>query len=243
MWDIMPERASSYAVDVDNVIMVVTYTVGFWLIATYVVFFLFLIFFRKRKGRPARHIPGTGRQMAWVFVPILFVVLSDIGIDLYNAPIWSKIKQEFPETEELIGVEARQWMWRFRYPGADGKLYTADDIETVNEMHVRLNAKTRFVLTATDVLHSFSIPTFRIKQDAVPGRRIEGWFEAIKTGTFDIQCAEICGAGHSAMAARVIVHDQAGFEKALAAAVEPPPRQIKSVAAMSIEAAFTSREN
>lgn len=246
MWDFMPERASSYAADIDNVIMVVTYTVGAWLIAAYVVFFLFLFLYRKKPGQPARYVPGKGKQMAWVLAPVFLVVLCDLGIDLYNAPIWSKVKQELPEVEQTVQVLGRQWSWHFTYPGPDGRLGTQDDLTTVNELHVKVDSKTRFILIAADVLHSLSIPAFRLKQDAVPGRRITGWFEAVKIGTFDIQCAEICGAGHGAMAARVIVHSAADFDEALRAAIGDagrPPARRRTAFAEKVALAFNPREN
>ena len=242
MWEIMPEHASSYAADIDNVIKLITYTVGGWLLAAYAVFFLFLFLFRKGSGRQAQYVPGTGRQMAWVLVPVFLVALCDLAIDIYNAPVWAHIKQEIPKTEQAVQVLGRQWSWQFTYPGPDGKFGTADDVVTVNRLHVKVNAKTRFTVMAADVLHSLSIPAFRLKQDAVPGRRIDGWFQAIKIGSYDIQCAEICGVGHSAMAARVIVHSGADFEKALKTA-SARPRPDKTGQARMLAAAFTPEEN
>jgi cytochrome c oxidase subunit 2 len=102
-------------------------------------------------------------------------------------------------------VIGQQWAWSFVHPGPDGKLDTPDDIATVDELHIQTDTVYHFKLEARDVLHSFSVPVFRLKQDAVPGRIITGWFEATKTGTFDIQCAEICGIGHGVMAGRIVI--------------------------------------
>ena len=92
------------------------------------------------------------------------------------------------------------------HPGLDGELDTADDIAKVNELHLRVNTLYHYKLEAKDVLHNFSVPVFRLKQDAIPGRVITGWFEPTKLGEYDIQCAEICGIGHGAMSARVFIH-------------------------------------
>jgi len=73
------------------------------------------------------------------------------------------------------------------------------------------------------VLHSFSIPVFRLKQDAVPGRVITGWFKPTRTGTYDIQCAEMCGAGHGLMPARVIIESADEHAKWMAANAPPTP--------------------
>ena len=84
------------------------------------------------------------------------------------------------------------------------RLDTADDITKINELHVSTDTLYHYKLEANDVLHNFSVPVFRLKQDAIPGRVITGWFEPTMTGEFDIQCAEICGIGHGLMPARII---------------------------------------
>jgi len=84
-------------------------------------------------------------------------------------------------------------------------LDSADDIHTVNELHLANDTVYHYKLESVDVLHDFSVPVFRLKQDAIPGRVITGWFEPTLEGEFDIQCAEICGIGHGLMAARVFV--------------------------------------
>ena len=87
-------------------------------------------------------------------------------------------------------------------------LDTADDITTVDELHVEVGKTYHFQLEATDVIHCFSVPVFRLKQDAVPGRTITGWFKPTRVGEFDIQCAEMCGIGHGVMAARIHIETQ-----------------------------------
>jgi cytochrome c oxidase subunit 2 len=76
----------------------------------------------------------------------------------------------------------------------------------VNELNLAVDTLYHYKLEAKDVLHNFSVPVFRLKQDAIPGRVITGWFEPTLTGNFSIQCAEICGIGHGLMGARVIIH-------------------------------------
>ena len=82
---------------------------------------------------------------------------------------------------------------------------SADDIKKLNELHVELNKLYHFQLTSKDVLHRFTVPVFRLKQDAVPGRVIVGWFHPTRTGEHDIQCTEICGIGHALMPARILI--------------------------------------
>src|SRR5690606_40500155 len=90
-------------------------------------------------------------------------------------------------------------------PGPDNVIETEDDIEVSDELRLEINKTYHYRLESRDVMHSFSVPVFRLKQDAVPGRTIVGWFTPTKTGTYDIQCAEMCGIGHGLMPARVII--------------------------------------
>jgi cytochrome c oxidase subunit 2 len=121
--------------------------------------------------------------------------------------VWVEVKQHLPSEAEAqhVRVIAQQWAWSFVHPGADGKLDTSDDLRTVDELHVQVNQKYIYELESRDVLHDFSVPVFRLKQDAVPGRVITGWFEPTLTGSYDIQCAEICGIGHALMGARIVI--------------------------------------
>ena len=108
-----------------------------------------------------------------------------------------------------VRVIAQQWAWTFVHPGPDGKLDTPDDIAKVNEMHVQVDRLHHFQLESKDVIHSFSVPVFRLKQDVIPGRVITGWFTPTKTGTYDIQCTEICGVGHALMPAKIVIETPA----------------------------------
>ena len=105
---------------------------------------------------------------------------------------------------------------------------TADDIKTVDEMHVEVDKLYHFKLEARDVLHSFSVQVFRLKQDAIPGRIITGWFTPNMTGEFDIQCAEICGIGHALMPGRLIVEEAAAHSAWVA---EHTPLQVAALPA------------
>jgi len=119
--------------------------------------------------------------------------------------VWHTVKQTLPAADETIRVVGYQWAWRFVHPGEDSKLGTDDDVEMIDELRLKVGKTYHFKLESADVMHSFSIPVFRLKQDAVPGRVITGWFKATKTGEWDVQCAEMCGIGHGIMGARVHV--------------------------------------
>ncbi len=200
------EALSTYAKDIDNLILLIGVLVGFWFILCEVIFFYFIIRFRAKDGRRAEYITGEEKShKRWITYPHLLVLVCDVVIVIFAVKVWYDVKQQLPEPYETVRIVGQQWAWSFVHPGADHELRTADDIKTVDELHVEVGKVYHFKLEARDVIHSFSVPVFRLKQDAVPGRVITGWFEATETGTHDIQCAEICGIGHGVMAARIVI--------------------------------------
>ena len=118
-----------------------------------------------------------------------------------------------PPTDVIIQVTAKQFNWQVAYPGPDGKFGTEDDKKFLDEMHVPVNKPIRVILKSQDVIHSFFVPNFRIKQDAVPGREIMAWFDATKPGKYEWPCAELCGFGHSGMKGWVYVHTADDYAK------------------------------
>ena len=214
MFGLFPEVASSFAGDVDNVIFWVTVLVGFWFILAEGVFFYFLFKFRKRNGQKALYITGeTKEEMKWISIPHFLVLLCDIVILALAISVWYTIKQDLPAADDTIRIIGQQWSWRFVHSGPDGQLGTPDDVETVDELHVAVNKTYHFKLESADVNHSFSVPVFRLKQDAIPGRIITGWFKPTKTGEFDIQCAEMCGIGHGVMSGRIFIQSAEDLQK------------------------------
>ena len=198
--------ASTYAHDIDRLFDVITLLVGIpFLIACYL-FFSFILRFRAKSGRKAMYITGTEHQyirwIHWAHIPIL---TFDVIIVVMAVNVWYDVKQNLPEADATVRVITQQWAWTFVHPGPDNVLDTADDITTINELHIAANTLYHYKLESKDVLHNFSVPVFRLKQDAIPGRVISGWFEATRTGEFDIQCAEICGIGHGLMPARIFI--------------------------------------
>ena len=118
-----------------------------------------------------------------------------------------------PETDFVVQVTAKQFNWQVTYPGADGKFGTDDDKTLLDEMHVPVNKVVRVILKSQDVIHSFFVPQFRIKQDAVPGHEIRVWFDATKPGRYEWPCAELCGFGHSGMRGWIYVHTPEEYQK------------------------------
>ncbi len=207
-------QASSYAADIDNLFNLINLIVGVWFVIAEGVFLYLIIRFRRKEGVKAAYITGEEKsQKKWITYPHMLVILCDVVLIYGTMVVWNKVKVTLPEAEETVRVISQQWAWTFVQPGPDGKLDTEDDIATVDELHVRKGTVYHFELESKDVVHSFSIPVFRLKQDAVPGRTITGWFEPIKTGEYDIQCAEMCGIGHGLMPARIFIESKDDHSK------------------------------
>jgi len=201
-------HASTYADSVDNAILLITWLVGFWFFLTLGIFFWLIIRYRAKPGVDAQYLTGGEAQpkkfITWIH---MLVLVCDVFIVVAAIRVWVEVKQTLPETPETqtVRVIGQQWAWSFVHPGPDGQLDTPDDIKTVDDLHIEVDRPYIYELTSRDVMHSFSVISFRLKQDAVPGRVITGWFQATKAGDYMIQCAEMCGIGHGLMPATVHV--------------------------------------
>ncbi|NJN40008.1 MAG: cytochrome C oxidase subunit II [Gammaproteobacteria bacterium] len=203
-------QGSSYAAHIDDLFTLIFVLVGFWFVLSMGTFFWLIFRFRAKDGQKAEYITGEEKsQKRWITIPHLLVLVCDVFIIVGAVNVWYEIKQYLPPSEQTVRVIGQQWTWTFVHPGPDGKLDTADDIAKVNELHVQKGVNYHYKLESVDVLHDFSVPVWRLKQDAIPGRVITGWFQPTLEGEFDIQCAEICGIGHGLMAARVFVENEA----------------------------------
>ena len=206
----LPENVSTFGRDIDwlfHLIYAITAITG---ILVFVALIAFLVMYRDRPGRRARYTHGnTTLEIVWTIVPALILVV----LTFLSVPAWSKIKMSQPPTDLVILVNAKQFNWQVFYPGSDGKFGTADDKQFLDEMHVPVNKPVKVILKSQDVIRSFFVPSFRIKQDAVPGREISAWFDATKPGKYEWPCAELCGFGHSGMKGWVYVHTPADYEK------------------------------
>ena len=201
-------QLSTYAADIDGVITLIAVLTGFWFLAAEAIFFWLIWKFRAKPGEKSQYLVGKEKHVKrWITIPHALVLVCDVFIIIGAVRVWYNVKQQLPEPDSEIRIIGQQWAWTFQHPGEDNVLDTADDIFTVEDLHVEVDKVYHFKLESLDVLHDFSVPVFRIKQDAVPGRSITGWFEATGTGEYDIQCAEICGIGHGIMAGRIHIED------------------------------------
>jgi cytochrome c oxidase subunit 2 len=213
MESILPE-ASTSAADVDFLIELIFVIVGVWLLISEAALFYFIFKYRRKQGVKAQYITGEKHEeMKWIHIPHNLILAFDVVIIVFAIRVWYNVKQYQPPADETVKVIGQQWSWRFVHPGLDKILDTADDVETVDEFHVKVNTTYHFQLSSIDVLHSFSVPAFRLKQDAIPGRIITGWFKPTKVGEYNFQCAEICGIGHGIMQSTLIVETAEDHEK------------------------------
>ena len=209
--------ASSFASNVDGVVNMIGAFTGFWFFLCVAAFFYLIFRFRAKEGVAAEYVDGSNPlHKRWVSWPHYLVLVCDIFIVVGAVRVWQEVKIDMPPEQAVVRVVGQQWAWSFIHPGLDGKLDTADDIKTVAELHVKADTLYHFELESRDVMHSFSVPVFRLKQDTIPGRLIKGWFKPNQTGEWDIQCAEICGIGHGIMAARIVVSSEADHNAWLA---------------------------
>ena len=206
----LPENVSTFGRDIDWLFHLIYYITGITAILVFATMLAFLVMYRDRPGRKARYTHGnTTLEIVWTVVPALILVI----LTLLSVPAWSRIKMTMPDTDFVVQVTAKQFNWQVTYPGADGKFGTDDDKTLLDEMHVPVNKVVRVILKSQDVIHSFFVPQFRIKQDAVPGHEIRVWFDATKPGRYEWPCAELCGFGHSGMRGWIYVHTPEEYQK------------------------------
>lgn len=205
-----PENASSYGGQLDAMFYVILYITGIVFFVVEIGLIVFVVRYRGRPGRRAAYIEGSTRaEIVWTVIPAITVVL----IALFSQRLWSLVKSpsQIPAGAVPIAVEAKQFEWLFTLSGPDARLGTDDDIFRRDTLHVAVDRDYVLELQARDVIHSFFVPAFRLKQDAVPGMTTRAWFRATRTGAFEIACAELCGVGHYRMAAWLFVHSPEEF--------------------------------
>lgn len=203
-----PEGVSSYSSQVDGLFTVVLWITGIIFVLVDGALLIFLIRYRARPGRVVHYIHGNTRaEVIWTVIPACLVLYLAVS----SQRVWSYIQGPPPPHQVEIEVTAEQFAWNIRYAGRDGVLHTADDIETINQLHVPVGQVVLVHLTSKDVIHSFFLPQFRIKRDAVPGLMGRIWVQAVKPGQFEIVCAELCGLGHYRMRGYLTIESPEAF--------------------------------
>jgi len=198
---LFPSQASSGAVEVDWLFFGLTAMMIFFCLAVFLPILYFSI--RYRRGSMAdRSHPLSGSNLlesGWTLLPLLV----SLGFFIWGALIYFHIEDP-PRDALQVQVVAKQWMWKLQH--AEGK-------KEIDELHVPLGRAVTLTMTSQDVIHSFYVPAFRVKQDVVPGRYTTEWFEPTKPGEYHLFCAEYCGTDHSRMIGRVVVMEPVEYER------------------------------
>jgi cytochrome c oxidase subunit 2 len=208
-----PEQASSFARDVDGLYFFLTAVSAFFTLLIFVAIVYFAIKYRRRRGEeePPRPIHGSlGLEVLWSVVPFVFAMI----FFFWGARSYFHIARP-PANAMEIYVVGKQWMWKMQHPNGTRE---------INTLHVPRGQPVKLIMSSQDVIHSYYIPAFRVKQDVVPGRYTVMWFEPTKVGEYHLFCAEYCGTQHSGMIGRVVVMEPQDYEAWLSGTSpdEPP---------------------
>jgi cytochrome c oxidase subunit 2 len=194
-----PERASTIAGNVDALFIFLIIVSGMISLLVFACIVYFAARYRYRKGVPAEQIEGSlPLELTWTIIPMFVFV----AIFLWGAVVYFQERTP-PRDATEVYVVAKQWMW---------KLEHAEGQREINELHVPVGRDVKLIMTSQDVIHSFYIPAFRLKQDVLPGRYTTLWFRATKPGTYHLFCAEYCGTQHSGMVGSIVVQEPAQYE-------------------------------
>ncbi len=242
----MPEAAAEHALRVDNMIDYVHWLM-LLLFVGWGAFFVYTLVRFRRKVNPRADYVGVKSHTS-TYLEVAVAVFEAVLLIGFSIPLWAERVAEVPSPDEsvVVRVVAEQFAWNVHYPGKDrrfGRTATelidlqsnpvgldradpdaADDITTVNQLHLPLDRPAVIHLTSKDVIHSFSLPHMRSKQDVIPGLSIPLWFVPNRTTEemrerlgdpefqYEIGCAQLCGLGHYRMRGFLTVHTQAGFD-------------------------------
>ena len=221
------------------------------IISSIVLFVLVLLaicivrFNEKANPVPSKTTHNTLLEVAWTVVPVMILVA--IAIPSFRL---LHLELHTPEPDLTVKVTGHQWYWSYEYPdnggfGFDSLMVAEKDLKpgqprllaVDNEVVVPVNKVVRIHVTSADVIHSFAVPSFGVKIDAIPGRLNESWFKATKEGVYYGQCSELCGRDHAFMPLAVRVVSQQDFDAWLAQAKQkfadtqaPVPTQVADAA-------------
>lgn len=208
---LLPPGASSIAPKVDQLFWIIFWITGFFFFLVQFGLLFFILKYRTRPGKSAQYIHGNATlEVIWTVIPALIL----LGLTFLSQRVWVEIRspRHRPPTSLQIDILAEQFAWNVRYPGPDGSFNTMDDVITLNQLHLPVGSPVLLNIRSKDVIHSFFVPEFRIKQDAVPGLPTQVWLEATRPGTFEIRCAELCGLGHYRMKGFVTTEPEEAFQ-------------------------------
>jgi len=205
----VPEQASSVAGEVDALFLFILGVTGLFALGIWVAMLYFAIRYRRRSDsdRPAEIHGSLALELTWTIIP--FLLMSAMFV--WGAKVYFHLNRA-PDDAMTVSVVGKRWMWKLQHPTGQRE---------INELHVPVGRAVKLVITSEDTIHSFFVPAFRIKKDAVPGRYNMAWFRATKTGSYHLFCAEYCGTEHSKMIGRIVVMEPEEYQVWLAGGPTP----------------------
>jgi cytochrome c oxidase subunit 2 len=201
---LFPESASSLSGDVDLLFIAWSAVSAFF---TLLIAGLILYFMARYRRRHPEEVGANERAAMWLEVGWSVVPLAImLAMFVWGTRVFFRLYRPPADAVELTAI-GKQWMWKIQHPGGQRE---------INTLHVPIGQPIRLTLASEDVIHSFYVPAFRVKQDAVPGRYTSVWFEATKPGTYHLFCAEYCGTEHSRMIGSIVAMEPQDYETWLA---------------------------
>ena len=198
---LLPNSASSFAKG-DNLLMIYMLVVSaVFTVGIFVALICFSIKYRRRPGNLiAQNVPvHIGLEISWAAIPFLIFFVAFIwGAKSFLNRVTP------PSNGDKVFVLAKQWMWKFEH---------SNGVSEINQLHVPVGRDIDLLMISEDVIHSFFVPAFRVKYEVLPGRYTGTWFRADKLGTYQLVCAQYCGADHSEMIGEVIVMTKTDYEE------------------------------
>ena len=201
---LFPEQASTLATKVDALyFFALAISAFFSLLIALAIFVFFIKFRRRRAGEVGSESHGPMiLEVIWSIIPLIITMV----MFAWGAVVFFQLTTVPADATEYFAT-GKQWMWKFQHPEGQRE---------INQLHVPVGERIKLTMTSEDVIHSFFVPAFRVKQDVLPGRYTTVWFEATKVGTYHLFCAEYCGAEHSRMIGSVVVMERDEYETWLA---------------------------
>src|ERR1017187_4720580 len=198
-----PDQASTMAGQVDALYIYLLLVSGVMTALIFIAVTVLAIKYRRTAGRDAQQIEGsTFLEITWSIIP-LFVMMTFF---VWGAVIYFQERTPPADATEVY-VVAKQWMWKIEH--MEGQ-------REINELHVPVGQDIKLIMTSQDVIHSFYVPAFRLKQDVLPGRYTTLWFKATKPGRYHLFCAEYCGTQHSGMGGDIVVMEPQDYAQWMA---------------------------
>ena len=204
-----PDRASTMAWQVDALYIYLVLVAAVMTLLIFTAVAIFAVKYRVRPGHKAHQIEGSMvLEIGWSIIP--FGVMLTFFV--WGAVLFFKERTP-PASATEVYVVAKQWMWKIEH--MEGQ-------REINELHVPVGRDVKMIMTSQDVIHSFYVPAFRIKQDVLPGRYTTLWFNATQPGKYHLFCAEYCGTSHSGMIGDIVVMEPQQYAQWLSGGPSAP---------------------